>query len=278
MPAVQASATEFRPEHERVGEVEPVGSGWPHGAPSSPRPGTCPQATRPPARTSRSLPRVTETSGDELPPLDPVRGAETARQLKALGVKGRPLLRAAELGYITELLCAMPTCFCPVEMGGGRWFAPRAAQWNDWEPTFEHFPIPKVEGGRATPENGVLAHRVCNKLDHSIRNGLPIEKDLARIERARVAAIAANLSQAGTAPGAVAQVFAAEPKSSASSPRKRNARAWKSLPPAGMASHLLATRTISDSSWTTEHRRPGENRERFIYRILLGESPESASD
>jgi hypothetical protein len=118
------------------------------------------------------------------PPLDPARGAEVARELKALGVKG-PLIKAAELGYITDVLCGMPTCFCPDELGGAGYFAPRAKQWNDWEATFEHFPIPKVEGGRVTVENAVLAHRLCNKLDHFIRNGLSIEKDLTRVEKAR---------------------------------------------------------------------------------------------
>ena len=45
-----------------------------------------------------------------------------------------------------------------------------------------------VEGGRKTVDNAVLAHRLCNKLDHFIRNGLSIEKDLARVRKAREAA------------------------------------------------------------------------------------------
>jgi len=117
------------------------------------------------------------------PPLDTVRGAEAARELKSLGVKGI-LVRAAELGYITEVTCGMPKCFCPEELGGAGYFAPRTNQWNDWEPTLEHFPIPKVEGGRETVDNAVLAHRLCNKLDHSLRHGLSIEKDLARLRKA----------------------------------------------------------------------------------------------
>ena len=40
-----------------------------------------------------------------------------AKALKDLGVKG-PLIKAAELGYITELRCGMPKCFCPEELGG----------------------------------------------------------------------------------------------------------------------------------------------------------------
>ena len=117
------------------------------------------------------------------PPLDPARGAEAARKLKALGVKG-PLIKAAELGYITEVTCGMPECFCP-ELGGAGYFAPRTNQWNDWEATFEHYPISKREGGRKTVDNAVLAHRLCNKLDYFIPNGLSIEKDLARVRKAR---------------------------------------------------------------------------------------------
>lgn len=122
------------------------------------------------------------------PPLDPARGAEAARKLRSLGVKGK-LIEAAELGYITEVTCRMPKCFCPEELGGAGYFVPRTPRkWSDWEPTFEHFPIPKLEGGRMTVDNAVLAHRLCNKLDHFIRHGLSIEKDLARVRQARAEA------------------------------------------------------------------------------------------
>jgi hypothetical protein len=111
-----------------------------------------------------------------------VRGAEAAAKLKSLGVKGT-LIKAAELGYITQVTCGMPRCFCPEELGGTGYFEPRTHQWNDWEPTFEHFPIPKREGGRQSLKNAVLAHRLCNKLDYFRSKGLSIEKDLARVER-----------------------------------------------------------------------------------------------
>jgi len=112
-----------------------------------------------------------------------------AKRLRALGVTGT-LIRAAELGYITEVKCGMPKCFCPEELGGAGYFAPRTNDWNDWEATLEHYPIPKLDGGLRAVDNGVLAHRLCNKLDHFIRHGLSIDKDLARIRRAREAGIA----------------------------------------------------------------------------------------
>lgn len=70
--------------------------------------------------------------------------------------------------------------------GSGRCGLLRAAHktWNDWEATLEHYPIPKVDGGRKAVDNAVFTHRLCNKLDHFIRNGLSIEKELARVRKA----------------------------------------------------------------------------------------------
>jgi hypothetical protein len=194
-----------------------------------------------------------------------------------LGVKGI-LVKAAELGYITEMTCGMPKCFCPEELGGAGHFEPRTHPWTDWEPTHEHFPIPRRDGGQRTLDNTVLAHRLCNKLDYSISKGLSIERDLARVEAAREAAAAANLSPSASAAEAVAAVVPPERPSPAKSARKRKAPAWKSLPPAELAEHLLATLTIADSAWTTELRLPRENRESFIRRIVLGETPESSTE
>jgi hypothetical protein len=57
-----------------------------------------------------------------------------ARKLKDLGVKGI-LVKAAELGCITEVKCAMPECFCPEELGGAWHFEPVASPVTDWMPT-----------------------------------------------------------------------------------------------------------------------------------------------
>jgi hypothetical protein len=193
-----------------------------------------------------------------------------------LGVKG-VLIKAAEIGYITELMCGMPTCFCPEELGGAGYFERRTHPWADWEPTHEHFPIPKRDGGKATPDNAILAHRLCNKLDYCIFRGLSIDKDLARIEAAREAAAEANRFHSAPSTEAVAK-FAPGPESPAESTRKRNAPAWKSLPPAELAAHLLATPTIADCHWTTQPRHPRENREFFIRRIVLGKTPEAPAE
>ena len=65
--------------------------------------------------------------------------------MNALGVKGI-LIKAAEQGYITQLACKMPECFCPEELGGACYFE-QVNEKSDWSPTHEHFPISKREGG-----------------------------------------------------------------------------------------------------------------------------------
>ena len=61
---------------------------------------------------------------------DPERGRAAAAKLKALGVKGI-LIKAAEQGYITQLACKMPECFCPEELGGACHFEPVAPELSD---------------------------------------------------------------------------------------------------------------------------------------------------
>jgi ribonuclease HII len=48
--------------------------------------------------------------------------------------------------------------------------------------------------------------------------------------------------------------------------------AWRELPAAEMAAHLLETPTISDRAWTDEPRLPRETRAAFIRRVLLAET------
>src|SRR3954449_1886487 len=101
---------------------------------------------------------------------DPERGRAAAAKLKALGAK-EMLVKAAEQGYITQVACKMPECFCPEELGGACYFEPVTPELSDWMPTHEHFPLSKKEGGRRTVDNAILAHRLCNRIGSSIRVG-----------------------------------------------------------------------------------------------------------
>jgi len=122
---------------------------------------------------------------------EPERGRATAAKLKALGAK-RILIKAAEQGYITQLACKMPECFCPEELGGACYFEPVTPELSDRMPTHEHFPLSKSEGGKETVDNAILAHRLCNRIDYSIRVGRSYASDLKRIRKAREDAIRLN--------------------------------------------------------------------------------------
>jgi hypothetical protein len=63
---------------------------------------------------------------------------------------------------------------------------------SDWSPTHEHFPLSTKEGGREAVDNAVLAHRLCNRIDYSIRAGRSHKRDLERIRKAREEAIRRN--------------------------------------------------------------------------------------
>ena len=121
------------------------------------------------------------------PPLDPERGKAAAAKLRALGVTGI-LIEAAEKGYITQVACKMPECFCPEELGGPCYFEPVSHPPTDWMPTHEHFPKPKRDGGHRELENSVLAHALCNRIDYSITDERPYKRDLERVRAAREAA------------------------------------------------------------------------------------------
>jgi hypothetical protein len=125
--------------------------------------------------------------------LDSERGRTVAADLRALGVKG-VLIQAAEQGYITQLECKMPRCFCPEELGGAGYFKSNTG-YSDWNPTHEHFPISREDGGHRKVDNAVLAHRLCNRIDYSIREGRPHAKDLAKVEKAREEAIRRKISE-----------------------------------------------------------------------------------
>lgn len=129
------------------------------------------------------------TGPHERAPIDLERGRAVAAELRARNAK-KILIRAAEQGYITELACMMPECFCPEELGGATYFEPVNAALSDWMPTLEHFPVSKQDGGKEAVDNAILAHRLCNRIDYSFRAGRSHARDLERIEKARVEAIA----------------------------------------------------------------------------------------
>ena len=110
-----------------------------------------------------------------------------ARRLKSWGVRGI-LIKAAELGYITEVRCAMPECFCPGELGGAGYFEPVTPELSDWSPTQEHFPIPKRKGAVERSTIRFLRTASATGWAYSISAGRSHARDLERIRKAREAA------------------------------------------------------------------------------------------
>ena len=137
--------------------------------------------------------------------------------------------------------------------------------WSDWEPTHKHFPIPKRDGGKATPDNTVLAHRLCNRLDYSLSHGRSIEKDLARVQAARGSAAAANLPHPAPAAEAVAEVVRA-------SPRRQNRPANESRSRLEPSRRLAAPKRgyfLLNTDGGNLRRRPGEPLTHAAIGVLL---------
>jgi acyl dehydratase len=106
-----------------------------------------------------------------------------AERLKELGVTGI-LITAAQEGYVKDVACEMPTCYCPEELGGKTYFEPVPEPLSDWMPTQDHI-ILKSEGGKLTIDNVRLAHRLCNRIHFNEAAGKPIDGDLKRVEAAK---------------------------------------------------------------------------------------------
>jgi len=203
---------------------------------------------------------------------DPERGRAAAAKLKALGVKG-VLIQAAEQGYITQLACKMPECFCPEELGGACYFEPVTAELSDWMPTHEHFPLSKKDGGHRAVDNAILAHRLCNRIDYSIRVGRSYARDLERVRKAREEATRRLGLRLGLLDRLAGLVDRLDGGPAAPTPKPKKTKKepeLKSLPDAAKAQYLLDHPTISDRTWTNEPRLKGEKRDAFIRRILLG--------
>ena len=90
--------------------------------------------------------------------------------------------------------------------------------------------------------------------------------------------VAGTRSPRRTPSASVVKLEGVPPSESSESKPKSKAKkaAWKDLSPAEMATHLLATPTLADRTWTGEQRVTGEKRDAFIRRILLGETGETS--
>ncbi len=101
------------------------------------------------------------TLDDEMPTAPPTRRPTAVEKLQTLGVRGI-LMRLARDGQIVDVRCEMPQCYC----SRGRSYFERRSGRADWSLTADHYPRLKMHGGRLTPDNVRLGHRVCNQRDY----------------------------------------------------------------------------------------------------------------
>ena len=70
-------------------------------------------------------------------------------------------------GQLLELRCETPRCYCDQ----GRTFFPKPpVPDSDWDPTLDHYPILRSNGGHKDPWNVRLAHKLCNREDFAWRD------------------------------------------------------------------------------------------------------------
>lgn len=77
-------------------------------------------------------------------------------------------------------------------------------------PTVEHFPVYRKDGGMETVDNVIPAHRLCSRLDHSLRVGRSHQRDLERIRKARKEGIRRNSVRIGNPEGGEIPTLEAE--------------------------------------------------------------------
>ena len=92
-------------------------------------------------------------------------GNTVADDLRELGVGG-VLVRMAQRRQIVELRCEMPTCYCHK---GRAHFDPKSHPPGPWDPSSDHYPRLKSDGGHLDPWNVRLSHVLCNQEDYVSR-------------------------------------------------------------------------------------------------------------
>ena len=76
------------------------------------------------------------------------------------------LVQMAKRRQIIELRCEMPSCYCHK---GRAHFDPKSHPPGPWEPSPDHYPRLKSDGGHLDPWNVRLSHVLCNREDYGWR-------------------------------------------------------------------------------------------------------------
>ena len=88
-------------------------------------------------------------------------------ELIAVGIAEGVFHVMARDGQLLELRCETPKCYCDQ---GRTSFPKPPIPDSDWDPTLDHYPILKSNGGHKDPWNVRLAHKTCNREDFAWRD------------------------------------------------------------------------------------------------------------
>ncbi|HYJ60618.1 MAG TPA: hypothetical protein VE032_04050 [Actinomycetota bacterium] len=123
--------------------------------------------------------------------VEQARRAAVIAELEAVGIDGGVFHTMAAAGQLIDIVCETPKCYCPQ----GREFFPKPPiPDSDWDPTIDHYPILRSNGGHKDPWNVRLAHKLCNREDYSwraritemIKEGLSLEQMAEELNRTGV--------------------------------------------------------------------------------------------
>jgi hypothetical protein len=92
-------------------------------------------------------------------------GISVEDRLRELGVTRGVVADMARKGQLLEVICEMPTCYCP----HGRSAFSRTNENKDWALNKDHYPVLRSKGGYKEAANIRLSHVLCNREDASIR-------------------------------------------------------------------------------------------------------------
>jgi hypothetical protein len=70
-------------------------------------------------------------------------------------------------GQLLEVKCETPKCYCEQ---GREYFPKPPIPDSDWDPTLDHYPILRSNGGHKDPWNVRLSHKLCNREDFAWRD------------------------------------------------------------------------------------------------------------
>ena len=102
----------------------------------------------------------------DVEPQERERRRAVVEELRAIGIDRGVFIAMAEAGQLLELVCETPKCYCPE---GREYFPKPPIPDSEWDPTVDHYPILRSNGGHKDPWNVRLAHKRCNLEDYAWR-------------------------------------------------------------------------------------------------------------